>query len=73
MFKTLYCKPAEGKKDGSFLEAVSKTSLPPQRKAISETPEHPDPAESKIFCSMFNRISHRQKGSTGANKVVEID
>ena len=36
-------------------------------------PDHPDPIKTMNIHSIFNRISDRQRGSRGINKVVEID
>ena len=69
----LYCELAEGKIGGSFLEAETKISLPTKRRKIAEMPEHPDPIKTMNIHSIFNRISDRQRGSRGINKVVEID
>ena len=39
MIKTLYCKPAEGKMVGNFLEAEPKISLWPKGRAVIEKPD----------------------------------
>ena len=57
----------------NFLEAETKISLPTKRRKIVETLGHPDPIKTKNIHSIFNRISDRQRGSGGVNKVVEID